>query len=226
MREFFLSSCSIGVWVISAIQALIMVLAFRGWTKTKKPLFLLTSLVAFGLFYDALIISLGNIIHTGALYLPLSRFRFVAHGALIPLLFPICAYALDFRKPWKAIVWVFTGLLIALGVAEGIATVLESVEVAGVLRCRSAGETPAWADSVSMILSFGTVIPLMVAGIAAWIKQKTPLLFLSGFLMFLFSALGPATGNSDLIFYISMFGEVGMALCFLLYARNRGKNRT
>ena len=33
------------------------------------------------------------------------------------------------------------------------------------------------------------------------------------------SALGPATGNFDLIFYISMFGEVYMAMCFLLYAR-------
>lgn len=36
--------------------------------------------------------------------------------------------------------------------------------------------------------------------------------------MFFFSALGPATGNFDLIFFISMFGEVGMALFFLLYA--------
>ena len=113
--------------------------------------------------------------------------------------------------------------MIALGIAEGFATVLETTEIAGVLRCKSADGTPAWAEGVSMILSFGTVIPLMIAGIAAWIRQKTPLLFLSGFLMFLFSALGPATGNTDLIFYISMFGEVGMALCFLLYARNRAK---
>ena len=28
----------------------------------------------------------------------------------------------------------------------------------------------------------------------------------------------PATGKFDLIFFISMFGEVGMALFFLLYA--------
>ncbi len=49
------------------------------------------------------------------------------------------------------------------------------------------------------------------------VKQKAPTLFLSGFLMFAFSALGPASGNFDLIFYISMYGEVLMALCFYLY---------
>ena len=71
------------------------------------------------------------------------------------------------------------------------------------------------------MLSYGAVVPLILAGVVVWIKQKTPLLFLSGFLMFAFSALGPATGNFELIFYISMFGEVCMALCFLLYARRR-----
>lgn len=223
MREFFFRSCPILIWVITAAQALIMFLALLAWAKERKPLFLLAGLVAFGLFYDALIISMGTFMQGSALFLPLSRFRFVAHGGLIPLLFPICAYALDFRKPWKAIAWVFTGVVIALGIAEGFATVLETAEIAGVIRCKSAEGTPAWAESVSMILSFGTVIPLMIAGIVAWIKQKTPLLFLSGFLMFLFSALGPATGNTDLIFYISMFGEVGMALCFLLYARKKAK---
>ena len=54
------------------------------------------------------------------------------------------------------------------------------------------------------MLSFGTVVPLMLVGIYVWIRQKTPHLFLSGFLMFFFSAVGPATGNTDLIFFISM----------------------
>ena len=41
-----------------------------------------------------------------------------------------------------------------------------------------------------------------------WIKEKTPTFFLAGALMFVFAALGPATGNSDLIFLISMFGKL------------------
>ena len=223
MREFLLRICPAAIWVIAAAELAIMLAALKGSDKGKKPLHLLTGLVCFGLFYDALIIALGSLLGEGALFLFLSRLRFVFHGALIPLLFAICAYALGFNKRWKTIVWIFTGLLIVLGIAEGFATELSVQRVAEVLRCKSGDGTPAWATAVSNVLSFGTVIPLMIAGIVVWIKQKTPALFLAGFLMFAFSALGPATGNFDLIFFISMFGEVCMALFFLLYAKQREK---
>ncbi|MBR0040778.1 MAG: hypothetical protein IJP64_05305 [Oscillospiraceae bacterium] len=221
MREFLLRICPVALWVIAAIELVIMLAAAKGSDKGKKPLHLLTALVCFGLFYDALIIALGSLLGEGALFMFLSRLRFVFHGALIPLLFAICAYALNFNKTWKTIVWIFTGLLIVLGIAEGFATELSVQRVAEVLRCKSGDGTPAWATAVSSILSYGTVVPLIIAGVVVWIKQKTPALFLAGFLMFAFSALGPATGNFDLIFFISMFGEVCMALFFLIYAKQR-----
>ena len=221
MRDFFLSVCPAAIWIIAAIELLIMLLALKGSGKGKKMLHLLTGLVCFGLFYDALIIALGSYLGEGALFMFLSRLRFVFHGALIPLLFAICAYALGFNKRWKTIVWIFTGLLIVLGIAEGFATELSVQRVAEVLRCKSGDGTPAWATAVSSVLSYGTVVPLIIAGVVVWIRQKTPALFLAGFLMFAFSALGPATGNFDLIFFISMFGEVCMALFFLIYAKQR-----
>ena len=221
MRDALLAACPILVWVITALQALFMLLAFRGWSRKREPLYLLTALVALGLFYDALILSLGTVMQAGPALSALSRMRYVAHGALIPLLFPICAYALNFNKTWKSVVWVLTALLIAAGIAEGFATALDLREVAGLVRYASGDGTPGWAKAVSGVLSYGAVVPLILAGIVVWVKQKTPLLFLSGFLMFAFSALGPASGNFDLIFFISMFGEVCMALCFLLYARRR-----
>lgn len=221
MRDFLLSICPVALWVIAAVELVIMLLALRGSDKGKKPLHLLTALVCFGLFYDALIIALGSKLGESALFLVLSRLRFVFHGALIPLLFPICAYALGFNKTWKTVVWIFTGILIALGIAEGFATDLSVQHVAGVLRCTSGDGTPGWAKAVSSVLSYGTVVPLIIAGVIVWIRQKTPALFLAGFLMFAFSALGPATGNFDLIFFISMFGEVCMALFFLLYAKKK-----
>ncbi len=223
MKELLLASCPVAVWVITGIEFLLMLLAFLAYKKSKKPLYLFTALVTLGLFYDALILALGGVLGDSELLRVLSQLRFVAHGALIPLLFLICAYALDFGKFWKIVVWVFTGALILLGAAGGLATVLEMKTAAGIVRYTSAEATPAWADTVSMALSYGAVVPLILAGIVVWIKQKTPLLFLAGFVMFLFSALGPATGNVDLIFYISMFGEVGMALFFLLYARRKAK---
>ena len=221
MREVLLDCCPVLVWVITALQGLFMLLAFRAWKRTKEPLYLLTALVALGLFYDALILSLGTVVSGGPVLSVLSRMRYVAHGTLIPLLFPICAYALDFNKLWKTIVWIFTGILIVAGIAEGFAVELDLREVAGLVRYASGDGTPGWAHAVSSVLSYGAVIPLFLAGIIVWIKQKTPLLFLSGFLMFVFSALGPATGNFDLIFFISMFGEVCMALCFLLYSKRK-----
>ncbi len=221
MREFLLRICPVALWVIAALEALITILALRASDKGKKPLHLLTGLVSFGLFYDALIIALGSALGQGALFMLLSRLRFVFHGALIPLLFAICACALGFNKTWKTIVWIFTGILIVLGIAEGFATDLSVQQVAGVLRCTSGEGTPGWAKAVSSILSYGTVVPLIIAGVVVWIRQKTPALFLAGFLMFAFSALGPATGNFDLIFFISMFGEICMALFFLIYAKQR-----
>lgn len=223
LRELLLRICPTALWVIAALELLFVLLALRGSDKGKKPLHLLTALVAFGLFYDALILALGGVMKEGAAFLLLSRLRFVFHGALIPLLFAICAYALGFNKLWKTVVWIFTGVLIVLGVAEGFATDLSVQHVAGILRCTSGEGTPGWAQAVSSILSYGTVVPLIVAGIIVWIKQKTPALFLAGFLMFAFSALGPATGNFDLIFFISMFGEVCMAFFFLIYAKRKEK---
>ena len=49
--------------------------------------------VGAGLLYDAVMIALGAV-WEGPVHLAFSQLRFVSHGVLIPLLFPICAYAL------------------------------------------------------------------------------------------------------------------------------------
>ena len=222
MRNFLLASCPVAIWCITAAELVLLVLMFRKYSKMKKTMLLCMALITTGLFMDAFGISLGSVL-TGGVMTAVSRTRFIAHGLLIPLLFPICAYALGFSKKWIKIVWIFTGILMAAGLAEALATVLEPCSIAGVTRFKSSDATPGWATAISNVLSFGTVIPLMIAGIVVWIKQKTPFLFLSGFFMFAFSALGPATGNTDLIFYISMFGELLMVLFLYLYALKKAK---
>ena len=220
MRDFLISICPVAIWVIVVAEALIAILLL---CLKKKPIVILSVLVTLGLILDAVIIGLGAFLPNDVLK-ALSPVRFVAHGILIPLLFPIIGYALNLKKPVMIVVWIFTVLLMIAGAAEGIATVLEPKTIAGVVRYAAADGTPKWADIISKVLSFGTVIPMMIAGIVVWVRQKTPHLFLSGFLMFAFSALGPATGNSDLIFFISMFGEVLMVLFLYLYCRRRAKN--
>ncbi len=217
MRDFLLTSCPIAIWCITVLELGLLVLMFKKHSLSKKAILLCMALITCGLFIDALGISLGSVLD-GVVMTVVSRIRFISHGLLIPLLFPICAYALGAGKKGLKLVWIFTAVLMAAGLAEAIATQLEASTIAGVTRFKASADTPSWASAISNVLSFGTVIPLMIVGIIVWIKQKTPFLFLSGFFMFAFSAIGPATGNADLIFYISMFGELLMVFFLYLYA--------
>ena len=220
MRNFFLASCKPGIWVITILELVLIVLLVKKLKDTKnKSLVLCMVLIGIGLFIDALFISLGTLLPQ-EIILKVSPIRFIAHGSLIPLIFPICGYGLKLKEKPMKVIWAITIVIMALGLAEALATKLEIKEFANVLRAVSTAQTPKWADKVSRVLSFGTVIPLMISGAYVWIKDKHPELFLSGFLMFAFAALGPATGNMDLIFYISMYGEILMLLFFYLYSKN------
>lgn len=218
MRNFLLKYCSKLLWVVTAIELYLLALLIIKFKKTKNLLYLLAGLVTFGLFYDALILSLGTVIKDDSLLKKLSRIRFISHGALIPLIFPICSEALELDEKKNLFVWAFTAIISILGIAEGKATDLDFKEIADVRRYTAGENTPKWAEGVSNILSFGTVLPLMATGAYQWKQEKTPRLFLSGALMFFFSAIGPATGNTDLLFFISMAGEVLMVLFFDKYA--------
>ncbi len=219
MREFLLTICPVAIWCIVALETLIAIFLFRSAKQSKLTIGFCSGILTLGLILDAAIIGIGAILPMNVLS-SVSPVRFIAHGLLIPLIFPICAYALKLKKPVLIAVWIFTGLLMIGGVAQALATALEPREMAGVIRFAAGSATPGWATAISSILSFGTVIPMMICGIIVWIRQKNPHLFLSAFLMFVFSALGPATGNSDLIFFISMFGELLMVL-FLYFCGRR-----
>lgn len=220
MKALLYASCSPMLWVITVLEAVFTILLVIHYRKNKNLIYLLSGLICFGLTYDALVLALGSFLTEGALLMGLSRLRYVFHGGLIPLIFLICAYALDFKGFWKYAAWIFTLVLIALGVADGCIRTIGVTEVAGICRYASI-YAPAWAETVNSLLTFGTVIPMMVAGIFVWKKQKIPFLFLSAFLMFAFSGLGAAC--LELMFYISMYGELLMALFLFLYANKKVK---
>jgi hypothetical protein len=220
MKELLFESCPIMLWVISIVELIFTVLLFSRYAKSKNLIFLLSGLICVGLTYDALVLAFGSFMTEGAALMALSRMRYVLHGGLIPLIFVICAYALNFKGFWKITAWIFAGILIALGIADGCIRVIDATTVAGICRYASVS-APAWAEIVNSLLTFGTVIPMMVAGIVVWVKQKTPHLFLSAFLMFAFSGLGAAC--LELMFYISMYGELLMALFLYFYAMRKSK---
>ena len=222
MRDILLKICPVAILCIVAGEVVIAALLFAHAAKKKSKVAFWSGVLTLGLILDAAIIGLGSVLPQATLA-AISPVRFIAHGLLIPLLFPICGYALNLKKPVMIGVWIFTALLMAAGAAQAVKTVLVPETIANVTRYKAGEGTPRWAEAISRVLSFGTVIPMMIAGIVVWIRQKTPHLFLSGFLMFAFSALGPATGNTDLIFFISMFGEILMVLFLYLYARAKSR---
>ncbi|MBR4906837.1 MAG: hypothetical protein IKZ44_08255 [Clostridia bacterium] len=224
MRDFLIKICPIAIWCIVVGEIVIAALLFGLSARKHSKIARWAGILTLGLILDAAIIGLGSLLTPEALQ-TVSPVRFIAHGLLIPLLFPIMGYSLNFKKFLMFIVWSFTLALMALGVLQALKTPLVPETIANVTRMKAGEGTPEWADAISRVLSFGTVIPMMIVGVIVWIKEKTPHLFLAGFLMFAFSALGPATGNTDLIFFISMFGEILMVLFLYLYARAKAKRR-
>ena len=75
------------LWVIVMIHVVFWVLFHKGYSRTKNMLYMLSGLITFGLFYDALILALGGVLSAGPVLMTLSRVRFVSHSGLIPLIF-------------------------------------------------------------------------------------------------------------------------------------------
>ena len=218
MRDFLIANAVPVIAGIAVLELILTVLLAVCFGKKKSVTVLLMALIALGLTFDAAVMALGSVMPEGLLSV-LSRVRFIGHGILIPLNIALCGCVLDWQGTKKqTVLWIITAVVCVLGAASGIARQTELRELGGIVRYASAG-APLWAEKINRVLSFGTVLPLLAAGIGVIIKKKNPCIFLAAFLMFVFSALGPATGNADLIFLISMFGELLMVLFFLLHAK-------
>lgn len=171
MRDLLIENCSLVIWIIVAIEAILGVSLAAAYKKDKRPVIICMILVDFGLLVDALLINLGGFFD-GGLPEPVSRLRFILHGMLIPLLFPICGYSLKLKRKVMSVIWALTAVVMVLGLAEGMSITLELIQLGDVVRHNSADSSPAWAETIRSFLSFGTVIPLIIVGIAVWIKQK------------------------------------------------------
>ena len=218
MRDFLIGNGPLVVGALLLIEAAVLVGLLREYKRAKKPMVLCMALVTAGLLFDGAVILLGRWLPEGLLRF-LSMGRYLFHGLCMPLLLMITVYALGGKGKAVKAFWAVAAVLMALGAVAGLLTKLTVTDFAGFVRCTGSDATPKWADSYLSVLSVAMVVPLLVGGVWLMIKKKGPFLFLSGLFMFAFSALGPATGNVDLIFLIGMIGEALMVLCFLLHAK-------
>ena len=170
----------------------------------------------FGLIYDGVIILLGFSMSNNVLRF-FNRLRFVFHGLLVPLLVLFCTHALNLKKMKFYINLIITIILSILGVILGIIANLEISEGEVIKRCTFSSDESKLVKILFTLMNIGTVIYMIVVGISLYIRKKDYLFFLSGFFMFIFSAIGPATGNSDLTYLLSMYGEVLMVIFLYLF---------
>ena len=220
MREFLLNYATIILPVIVILEFLLTIFFLGRLGGRKKLVAFCGFVICLGLTYDALVIFLGNFLNPD-LILSLSRYRFVLHGLSVPLLILIGADAAELPKAGMIIAGILTVLVMAAGVWAGFQVVLEPSRVAGLYRFVSGKDTPLLAGTIETVLSFGTIIPMLILGLIAIFRRRDGWVFLGGLFMFIFSALGPATHNTDLIFLISMFGELLMVICFYIYTYHR-----
>ncbi|MCR5154744.1 MAG: hypothetical protein K6B75_07860 [Lachnospiraceae bacterium] len=218
MRDFILSYAPVIVWVIAVVELLTGILLLT-LLKNKgfKQMRLLMALLCFGLFYDAFIIAIGNFLPLEPLKF-LSRFRFVASGLLIPTLFTTSAYSVSFKGKKLKAAGIITVVLMIMGLAYAFVTDLEVENAAGLVRYASSDLTPKWAKGINGLLTAGSAVPVLIAGVMLIVRQKNFFMLLAGLFMFIFSAIGPATGNADLMVFFSMFGEALMVIFFALFA--------
>jgi hypothetical protein len=161
------------------------------WSRRRRVSTLLLLLVTFGVFYDNLILTLGNGVGEGALLHALSLPRFVLHQVALPwIIYAAYDQARQAGQGWAqrpASRWSAVGVSAAV-MAAGIATRLWTLHLApavmdGVLRYVAIG---AVGPPVVSIVSIGLVT---VGGLLFWRQNRWPWIFLAGVAVFIGESL-------------------------------------
>ncbi len=223
MRQPLISSMAPALWAMTFFDAFSIIAMFKDHQKHRTDrIALLTGILCFGLFYDSLILACGAFLPFGPLLKTLSQFRYILHCVLIPLLFPICAYAFNAKPKLLKAVWIISILIMVVGLYAGISVVTEERTVGAIRRYAESDLTPKFADSVIQMLDIVPVFFMIGVGIVLWVRRKNPNMFYAGFFMLAFTLIGIFFGkdpggdkSQSLMFYISMYGEALMV--YFLY---------
>lgn len=218
MRDFLLANGQLAAIAIVGTEAIFTLILLIMAIAKKKAVIWLMFLISLGITFDAAVIAFGTTMPDDLLQI-LSKARYTAHGLLLPLTLTVCGYVLKWEYTIGIkLCWVLSILLCGAGAAAGWFRETELISIADITRYAPTDATPEWAQLISKALSYGTVIPLLLAGLWNIIKSKNPAIFLGGACMLGFSLLGPLTDNRDLIFLISMGGECLLLLFYVIHA--------
>ena len=173
----------------------LLVYGARLWLRQQHVSTLLLLVVTFGVFYDNLILTLGNWVGAGALLHALSLPRFVLHQLALPwIIYAAYDQARQAGQGWAqrpASRWIAAAVSAAVLVA-GIATRLWALHLEpeimdGVLRYVAIGVA---GPPIVSIVSIGLVT---IGGLVFWRQQRWPWIFLAGVAVFIGESLPDAS---------------------------------
>ena len=221
-RDFFETIAFGSVIVCLILYILILALSIREYFKIKRLVFILLMIECIGFIYDGLIMLIGTKLSDDTLK-GTNIVRYILHGILVPILIAFTGYALQFRRDKLYVNWVITIICIILGLAAGFCTKMKVEDDFGNLkRCGIHEDTPSWVNSIDTVMNIGSVIYMIIAGIILLVIKREFFYFLAGLIMLIFSAIGPASGNSDLNFLLSVYGEILMMIFLFVFFKKFG----
>ena len=218
MRDLIIENGQLISVAVAGLEAVLMLVLLILAIAKKKPAIVLMFLIALGLTFDSAVVAFGSSFSDTLLDI-LSKCRYVAHGLLLPLTVAICAYVLEWEYSiGMKLSWLLSILLCGAGGAAGWFRETSLSTFAGITRFAPTSSSPEWAEMVGKYMPIAMVALLLISGLIYLIRHKKPFILLGGLCMLGFSLIGPLTGNTDLIFLISMFGEVLLLFFYALHA--------
>ena len=198
--------------LLGIAHLLFVVLAVRLFLRNRSIYTAIAALVILGLFYDNLIVGLGNQIGASETLEQLNAWRFILHALVTPTLIMFAVATVQrLGVGWAqsklsfTILGVLTVLLIGLGIYEDIINLSLVLEQEwGTLRYVNAN------SAGPPIPSIVTVIVMIVVGGFVWRQHKWAVLCIGAILMFIMAGAGAS------ILVISNIGEVLFAGSILL----------
>ncbi|MBR3629199.1 MAG: hypothetical protein IKN55_01840 [Oscillospiraceae bacterium] len=219
MRTFLLEYGLYVEWVLAAAEVILTIILFSDFGKKRAPIILCMALLGLGLCIDAAVIGLGGKLVEPVLAI-LSQMRFTLHGLLVPLNLTICVLALPLWPIPRRILVVVTLLIMLAGGFTGFSREIAlQEEIGDIVRFASVSPRDSWMEIANSVITYGCIIPVIITGIYLLLRERSASILLGSVLMFSFAALGPATGNFDLIFLITMFGELFLLLFYTIYEK-------
>lgn len=162
-----------------------------------------------GLVYDNFLLAIGGLISKNKNFEPLSKFRFLLHGSVVPTCFLILLHVLnrwlELNSTVFIITYIFVCVLTVHGTHVAVTEKYKFTTIYGISRFTTE-KFVIWNILPAILLTICSII----VGVVEYQVQGSLYLIIGGIIMFISAGLPGAMG-----FYAGNFGEICLCLSFV-----------